>query len=59
MATDAVDSMHVNYDEQAAKAAKQYLAISAFSHNGLIEQLESDAGDGYTHAEAVYGVDQA
>ena len=58
VATEAVDSMHIDYDEQAVKAAKQYLAISPFSHDGLIEQLESDAGDGYTHAEAVYGVDQ-
>jgi hypothetical protein len=46
-------------EQNAVEAANQYLAISAFSHNGLIEQLESDAGDGYTHAEAVYGVDQA
>jgi hypothetical protein len=45
--------------QNAIESAKQYLAISGFSRNGLIQQLESDAGDGYTYAQAVYGVGQA
>ena len=42
----------------SAKAAKAYLGFSSFSRAGLIQQLESKAGDGYTHAQAVYGVNQ-
>ncbi len=30
----------------------------AFSRDGLIEQLESEFGAGFTHAQAVYGVNQ-
>lgn len=41
--------------EQAAKAAQKYLDYMAFSRSGLIEQLEYE---GYTHDEAVYGVDK-
>lgn len=59
VATEAVESLQINYNEEAAQSAKQYLTISGFSRNGLIQQLESDAGDGYTYAQAVYGVDQA
>jgi predicted 3-demethylubiquinone-9 3-methyltransferase (glyoxalase superfamily) len=54
-----VDSLHINFNEQAAKAAKNYLSISGYSRKGLIEQLESDAGDGFTHSQAVYGVNKA
>jgi hypothetical protein len=35
------------------------LAMSGFSRKGLIEQLESDAGEGFTHSQAVYGVTKA
>lgn len=38
----------------ALGSAKQYLATMAFSYDGLIGQLEYE---GYTHDEAVYGVD--
>lgn len=27
--------------------------------NGLVEQLESDAGEGFTHEQAVYGADHS
>ena len=30
-----------------------------FSRSGLIQQLSSKAGDGYTHEQAVYGVNKA
>jgi hypothetical protein len=49
----------VNWNEQAAKAAKDYLTNQPFSRAGLIQQLESSAGDGFTHAQAVYGVNKA
>ena len=55
----AVDHIDVNWNEQAAKAAKAYLDIQPFSRAGLIQQLESSAGDGYTHAQAVYGAKAA
>lgn len=59
VATKAVDSLDVDYKEQAAKAAKNYLEVSNFSRQGMIEQLSSDAGDGYTKAQAEYGAKQA
>jgi hypothetical protein len=58
-ATAAVDSLHINFNEQAYKAAKSYLEMMGFSRRGLIEQLDSDAGEGFTHSQAVYGVDKA
>jgi len=41
----------------AVRSAKQYLDISGFSRNGLIQQLSSDAGDGYKVADATVAVD--
>ena len=58
-ATYAVDSLNIDYDKQAMKAAEDYLSVGHFSHQGLIEQLESSSGDGYTHAQAVYGADHS
>ncbi|AXO32980.1 hypothetical protein MicB006_0674 [Micromonospora sp. B006] len=55
IATQAVDSLKVDYKKQAAKMAKDYLDTQPFSRSGLIKQLEFE---GYTHAQAVYGVDQ-
>jgi Host cell surface-exposed lipoprotein len=49
----AVDSITVDWNEQAAKKAKDYLGYTAFSHSGLINQLEYD---GFTPAQAEYGV---
>jgi len=54
-----VDHLKVNWNEQAVKAAKSYLEMSHFSRSGLIRQLESDAGEGFTHKQAVYGVTKA
>ena len=45
----------VDYNEQAAKSAKDYLDFSSFSRSGLIEQLEFE---GYTSEQAEYGVSQ-
>lgn len=44
--------------KNALRAAKNYLDIIPHSRKGLIEQLSSDAGDGYTVKEAMYGVDK-
>jgi hypothetical protein len=53
-ATAAVDSISVNWNEQAAKTAKQYLDMQGFSHSGLVNQLVQF--EGYTPAQAEYGV---
>jgi hypothetical protein len=41
----------------AVRSAQQYLSISGFSRDGLINQLSSDAGDGYSVADATAAVD--
>lgn len=41
----------------AIRSAKNYLGISGFSRIGLIKQLSSDAGDGYSIADATVAVD--
>lgn len=43
-------------ERNAAKKALSYLRYSSFSRSGLIDQLEYE---GFTHQEAVYGVDQS
>lgn len=41
----------------AVRSAEQYLRMSGFSRDGLIEQLSSDAGDRYSVADATAAVD--
>jgi hypothetical protein len=41
----------------AVRSAKQYLDMSGFSRSGLIDQLSSDAGDGYSVLDATAAVD--
>ena len=41
----------------AIRSAKQYLSFSGFSREGLINQLSSDAGDGYEIGDATFAVD--
>ncbi|WP_245717169.1 Ltp family lipoprotein [Nocardia jejuensis] len=48
----AVDSLNVDWNEQAAKCAKQYLEYTSFSRSGLIDQL---VYDGFTRAQAEHG----
>jgi hypothetical protein len=43
--------------EQAIGSAEQYLAYTAFSRKGLIHQLSSDAGEGFSVADATFAVD--
>ncbi|MXO50144.1 hypothetical protein GRI42_02355 [Erythrobacter gaetbuli] len=41
----------------AVRSARQYLEMSGFSRAGLIQQLSSDAGDGYSVEDATVAVD--
>ena len=41
----------------AVRSAKQYLTMQGFSRAGLIQQLSSSVGDGYTVADATVAVD--
>lgn len=58
-ATVAVDSLDINWYEQAARSAEQYLSIQGFSCKGLVQQLSSDAGEGYTEVQARFGARHA
>lgn len=58
-ATVAVDSLNVDWNQQAVKSAQQYLSMQGFSCKGLIHQLSSNAGDRYTVSQATYGARQA
>ena len=44
---------------EALAAAKSYLSTQAFSRAGLIHQLTSAYGDGFSRADAVWGVNHA
>lgn len=43
--------------KNAVRAAQSYLSISAFSRDGLIEQLSSQAGNGFNISDATKAVD--
>jgi hypothetical protein len=48
---------HVTKSEkQAIGAAKSYLSFTSFSKKGLIEQLHSPYGDGFSKNDATYAV---
>ena len=53
-ATYAVDNVEVDWMEQAAQKAEQYLEFQAFSRSGLIDQLEYE---GFTAEQAAHGAD--
>lgn len=55
-ATYAVDSLSVDWNEQAVRAAESYLKMKGFSHQGLVDQLSSQYGDKFTREEAEAGV---
>lgn len=42
---------------QAIGAAEQYLQVMPFSRKGLIQQLSSAAGEGFSRADATFAVD--
>jgi hypothetical protein len=43
--------------ERAVEAAEQYLSMEGFSRQGLIDQLSSSYGDGYSIRDATVAVD--
>jgi hypothetical protein len=43
--------------KNAVRSAKQYLSMMGFSRAGLIQQLSSDAGNGYRVTDATVAVD--
>ena len=49
----AINYLHPNWDQQAYDAAKSYLSLGqGFSEQGLLQQLTSSAGGGFTQAQA-------
>jgi len=46
-----------NQQQNAARSAQQYLTMEGFSRQGLIDQLSSSAGDGYSVQDATVAVD--
>jgi len=59
-ATWAADNAGADWNQQAAESAKNYVASGmGFSHNSLLQQLTSSYGEGFTAAQAAYGVQQA
>lgn len=56
VATAAVDSLHANWNEQAALTAQSYLDGQSFSRASLIRQLKYE---GFTTEQATYGVKKA
>ena len=53
LATKIVDSMNIDFNEQAVITAQNYLDLMSFSKSGLIEQLEYE---GFTPEQAQHGV---
>ncbi|WET76237.1 Ltp family lipoprotein [Amycolatopsis sp. QT-25] len=58
VATQAVDSLDVDWNAQAAKSAQSYLDYTSFSCTGLIQQLSSRYGGQFTNAQAKFGAHQ-
>ena len=54
-ATAAVNSLDVDWNEQATRSAVSYLEMMGFSCNGLIDQLSSSYGNMYTRDQASHG----
>jgi hypothetical protein len=51
----AVDSMKVNWNEEADQSAKSYIELMGFSRSGLIDQLVKF--EGFTKTQAAHGAD--
>jgi hypothetical protein len=53
----AINYLRPNWDQQAVDAAKGYLSVGqGFSEQGLLSQLTSSAGSGFTQAQAEYAI---
>jgi Host cell surface-exposed lipoprotein len=54
----AINYLKPNWDQQSVDAANGYLSEGqGFSEQGLLQQLTSSAGDGFTEAQAEYAID--
>jgi len=58
MASSAAQASTIGQRE-ALQAAKSYLSVGSFSRAGLIRQLTSSYGEGFSRADAVWGVNHA
>lgn len=54
---DAAAESLTRPQKNAVRSAKQYLSMSGFSRDGLIHQLSSEYGEGYSVADATFAVD--
>jgi hypothetical protein len=53
----AINYLSPNWDKQAVDAANGYLSEGqGFSDQGLLQQLTSSAGDGFTQSQAEYAI---
>jgi hypothetical protein len=53
----AINDLNPNWDAQAVDAGNAYLAEGqGFSDQGLLQQLTSNAGNGFTEAQAEYAI---
>lgn len=52
------DAGKVDWNEEAVKSAQDYLDMTSFSRQGLIDQLSSEYGDKFTAEQATYAADQ-
>jgi hypothetical protein len=55
--SDSTDTRLTGPQKNAVRSAEQYLSISGFSRAGLIDQLSSSAGNGYSVSDATVAVD--
>lgn len=55
--TVVANSNLTNQQRNAVRAAEQYIDLTGFSRKGLIDQLSSSAGDGFSYADAKAAVD--
>lgn len=53
----AEDNGMTNQQKNAVRSAKNYIGFAGFSRDGLINQLSSEAGDGYSVEDATIAVD--
>lgn len=54
---EEAESKMTGPQQNAVRSAEQYINMTGFSRDGLIDQLSSDAGEGYERADATIAVD--
>jgi hypothetical protein len=59
LVSPAIASGATSSQQRALASAKNYLSIMAFSRTGLIRQLSSKAGDGFSVSDATWAVDHS